>query len=84
MEPATRKLTIRTYKAQVSLRERMCKSLAKEFKEENITLEQKAKVVHQWDRVIEEKHAFQFVLDLLARQKREENSGGPRATSSAV
>jgi hypothetical protein len=69
LELATRKLTMQTYKAQVAFRERMSELLAKEFNRENLTLEQKAKVAHQWDKVLKEKHAFQFMLDLLEKQE---------------
>jgi hypothetical protein len=72
LEPILRKLTIGTYKAQVALRERMGESLAKEFEGESLTLEQKSKVAHQWEKVIQEKHDFQLMLDLLERQIRAE------------
>ena len=68
MESAIRKLTMQTYTAQVALRERMSELLAKKFEGENLTLEQKAKLARQWDKVLKEKHAFQFMLDLLGRQ----------------
>jgi len=74
LESAVRKLTTQTYKAQLALRERMSESLAKQFEGESLTLEQKAKLGHQWDKVLKEKHAFQFMLDLLERQKKEERA----------
>ena len=69
MEPAIRKLTMQTYQAQIALRERMSESLAREFEEENLTLGQKATVAHRWDKILKEKHAFQFMLDLMEKQE---------------
>jgi hypothetical protein len=72
LESVIRKLTIPTFMAKVAFRERMSESLAKKFEGESLTLAQKAKVGHQWDKVLKEKHVFQFMLDLLERQKKEE------------
>ena len=72
MEPVIRKLTMHTYKTQVALRERMIDRLAKEFEGETLTTEQKSDLAHQWDKALKEKHAFQFMLDLLERQEKAE------------
>jgi len=71
MESVIRKMTMQAYRAQVALRERMSESLAKKFEGENLTLEQKAKIAHQWDKVLKEKHAFQVMLDLLEKQDKQ-------------
>jgi hypothetical protein len=72
LEPFIRKFTIQAYKAQVALRERMIDSLVKEFERESITVQRKAKIARQWNKTLKEKHTFQFLLDLLERQEKEE------------
>jgi hypothetical protein len=71
VQPIIRNLTKQTYKAQIAIRERMSESLAMEFGAENLTLVQRAEVAHHWDKVLKEKHAFQFLLDLMERQEQE-------------
>jgi hypothetical protein len=75
---------MQAYKAQVALRERMSQSLAKKFEEENLTLEQKAKLARKWDKVLKQKYAFQFMLDLMERQKGEEKESLAGAISSSI
>jgi hypothetical protein len=71
LESVIRKLTIHTYKAQVALRETMIETLATEFEGENLTVKRKAEIARHWDKTLKGKYAFQLMLDLLERQRRE-------------
>jgi hypothetical protein len=84
MERTVRKLTIHTYGARIALCERMIRKLAWEFEGQSLALEQKSQIAHRMDRVLKEKHAFRFMLELLERQTIEENNPGSGTISSAV
>jgi hypothetical protein len=74
LETIIRKLKIHHLKAQLSLRDLICESLAEEFEMVPV-FEQRAVLAPRCDATLKERHALQFMLALLERQQKQERSG---------
>lgn len=74
MERIIRKLKIRTMDAQVALCQLTCESLAKQFESQTLSEGERAKIGKRWDKILREKRALEFALDLLEKQQGQKNS----------
>jgi hypothetical protein len=74
LESIIRKLWIHTLKAQLGVRQFMCKSLAQEFETPTITFEQRTAIAHRWDDTLQESHVLQLMIELLERQSRKQKT----------
>jgi hypothetical protein len=63
LESTIRRLRIHTLKAQLALCELVCRSLAREYAGENLTVTQKAAIVDRWSRTTKERHELRLLLE---------------------
>lgn len=73
MDPAERKLTIKTLQGQLALLKIACDSLSREFDQETSNRAKQALAAERWGGALNERRALQFVLDCLEKEEREYN-----------
>ncbi len=66
------KLGVRTLKAQLAQHQYLCATLANEFEVPTLTAGQRAALAHRWDQTLRESHVLQLMIELIARQEKEE------------
>jgi hypothetical protein len=71
MESTLRKLRIHTIKGQLALCELVCRSLAIEYENENLTAVQKEAIINRWSATTKQRHELQLELE---EQEREQNT----------
>ncbi len=76
MEPAERKLTIKTLQGKLAALKIACDSFSKEFDQETSNRAKQALAAERWDSALKESRALQFVLDCLEREEREQRPRG--------
>lgn len=82
MEFIIRKLRVQNLTAQVALRRYVCEFLVTEFQTPTLTTNERAAIARRWDIALKETYVFQFMLDLIERQKNEELGGVSRGTAT--
>ena len=69
MESTLRRLRIHTLKAQLALCELVCRSLASEYANENLTVAQKAAIVNRWSATTMDRHELRLLLEAQEREQ---------------
>jgi hypothetical protein len=69
LEETLHRLAIQTIKAQLALRELLCKSLAREYANESLTAAQKGAIAFRYSTAIKETRELRFLLDELEREQ---------------
>ena len=72
MDPADRKLTIKTLQERLAQLKFACDGFSKELNQESSNPAQQALVANQWDAALKERRALQFVLDSLELEEQKE------------
>jgi hypothetical protein len=69
LEATGRKLLIHNIEAQLALRELMCRSLASEYANDNLTADQKEAIVNRWNKTTMERHELRLQLEAQQTQQ---------------
>ena len=72
MKEASRKLRIRTYKAQIAICDQLCATLSEELENVDLEEDQFLALGHRLDRATKARRALQFELDRLEQEEREQ------------
>jgi hypothetical protein len=73
VESAIRNPRIQTYRAQLAVCETVRAALSKGLENANLADHERIAIGHRRDEALKERHAFEFMLDLLERRDREAN-----------
>jgi hypothetical protein len=69
LESTLRRLRIHTLKAQLALCELVCRSLASEYANENLTVAQKAAIVNRWSATTMDRRELRLLLEELETEQ---------------
>jgi hypothetical protein len=69
LESAFQKLLIQNIEAQLALRELMCRALASEYANENLSATEKEAIVDRWNKTTMERHELRLQLEAQQTQQ---------------
>ncbi len=70
MEPAVRKLTIKTLQSRIATLKIVCDGYSKQFEDGTLDQAQKSEIAHRWDAALKEIRALLLALDRLEREEK--------------